>query len=171
MNHRHITHPPSGLFILQTSLLSLSSSPFRVLCDYSLTMVGSTLALRSKMASPSAMQLSSLSRRSLTTRSPVQTLRTRQSVTQQVAQRAARRPYSDAPPAAPAPKPRKRFRFFRWTWRLTLLAGVGLAGQLAYSIYDQRHPIEQTEADPNKKTLVVLGKLPSRIDFGRKCWF
>ncbi|KAL4917552.1 hypothetical protein BDW62DRAFT_183353 [Aspergillus aurantiobrunneus] len=119
-------------------------------------MVGSTLALRSKMASPSVAQLSSLSRRSLTTRSPVQALRSTQSLTQQVAQRAARRPYSDAAPA-PAPKPRKRFRFLRWTWRLTLLAGVGLAGNLAYSIYDQRHPTEQFVPDPNKKTLVILG--------------
>ncbi|KAI9369258.1 hypothetical protein BJX61DRAFT_545736 [Aspergillus egyptiacus] len=114
-------------------------------------MVGSTLAIRSKMASPSVLQLSSLSRRSLTTRSQLQTLRSSR-VSQQAVQRTARRTYSDA-----APKPRKRFRFFRWTYRLTLLAGVGLAGQLAYSIYDQRTPIEQFVPDPNKKTLVILG--------------
>ncbi|KAL5002618.1 hypothetical protein BDV10DRAFT_104910 [Aspergillus recurvatus] len=110
-------------------------------------MVGSTLAMRSN-----AMQLSSLSRRSLTTRSPVQALRSSQSLSL----RTARRPYSDAGPL-PAPKPKKRFRFLRWTWRLTLLAGVGLAGNLAYSIYDQRHPIEQFVPDPSKKTLVILG--------------
>jgi NADH:ubiquinone reductase (non-electrogenic) len=98
------------------------------------------------------MQLSSLSRRSLTTRSPVQALRSSQSLSL----RTARRPYSDAAPL-PAPKPKKRFRFLRWTWRLTLLAGVGLAGNLAYSIYDQRHPTEQFVPDPSKKTLVILG--------------
>ncbi|KAL3438101.1 hypothetical protein BDV09DRAFT_192367 [Aspergillus tetrazonus] len=110
-------------------------------------MVGSTLAMRSN-----AMQLSSLSRRSLTTRSPVQALRSSQSLSL----RTARRPYSDAAPL-PAPKPKKRFRFLRWTWRLTLLAGVGLAGNLAYNIYDQRHPTEQFVPDPSKKTLVILG--------------
>ncbi|RDW76605.1 alternative NADH-dehydrogenase [Aspergillus mulundensis] len=114
-------------------------------------MVGSTLALRAN-----AMQLSSLSRRSLTTRSPVQALRASQSLTQQVALRAARRPYSDAA-LPPAPKPKKRFRFLRWTYRLTLLAGLALVGDVAYNIYDQRHPIEQFVPDPSKKTLVILG--------------
>jgi NADH:ubiquinone reductase (non-electrogenic) len=102
------------------------------------------------------MQLTSLSRRSLSTRSPVQALRSSRN-SQQTIQRTARRAYADAAPA-PAPKPRRRFRFLRWTWRLTLLAGVGLAGNLAYNIYDQRHPIEQFVPDPSKKTLVILGK-------------
>lgn len=129
-------------------------------------MVGSTLALRSKMVTPSTIQLSSLSRRSLTTRAPVQALRSSQTLTQQVAQRATRRPYSDAAPASsPAPKPRKRFSFLRWTWRLTLLAGLGLAGNLVYNIYDQRNPIEQAIPDPKKKTLVVLGTLHTVAQF------
>ena len=72
---------------------------------------------------------------------------------QQSVQRVARRSYADA---APAPNP-KKFRFLRWTWRLTLLSGAGLTGMLAYSIYDQRNPIEQVQPDPSKKTLVVLG--------------
>jgi NADH:ubiquinone reductase (non-electrogenic) len=150
VNHHYsqvIVHP---LSVLQSPLLSLTL-PFPVLRDYSLTMVGSTLAMRSN-----AMQLSSLSRRSLTTRSPVQALRSSQSLSL----RTARRPYSDAAPL-PAPKPKKRFRFLRWTWRLTLLAGVGLAGNLAYSIYDQRHPTEQFVPDPSKKTLVILGRFAS----------
>jgi NADH:ubiquinone reductase (non-electrogenic) len=72
------------------------------------------------------------------------------------------RSYADAPAASLSPKPapkRGRFRTFtRWTWRLTyvsLLAGVG------YVIYDgwaSRHPDDQFDADPSKKTLVVLGK-------------
>ncbi|GAB1212587.1 External alternative NADH-ubiquinone oxidoreductase mitochondrial [Aspergillus terreus] len=78
---------------------------------------------------------------------------------QQSFQRIARRSYADAaaPTPTPTPKPKKRFRFLRWTWRLTWLSGVGMVGALAYSIYDQRHPLEQFEPDPNKKTLVILG--------------
>lgn len=40
-----------------------------------------------------------------------------------------------------------------------MLGGVGLAGALAYSIYELRHPDEQYHPDPEKKTLVILGKL------------
>ncbi|EIT83429.1 NADH-dehydrogenase [Aspergillus oryzae 100-8] len=118
-------------------------------------MVGSALAIRSKMATPSVM--SSLSRRSLSTRPQV--LRSARPLRssgffQQPVQRTARRSYADA---APAPKPKKGFRFLRWTWRLTLLSGLGLTGYVAYSIYELRHPIEQIAPDPKKKTLVILG--------------
>ncbi|EHA18034.1 NADH:ubiquinone oxidoreductase [Aspergillus niger] len=119
-------------------------------------MVGSTLAIRSKMASPSAaMQLSSLSRRSLSTRP--QLLRSARPLRQQQFQRSTRRSYADAAPAAPTPKPKKRFRFLRWTWRLTWLSTIGAAGALAYSVYELRHPVEQIKPDPTKKTLVILG--------------
>ncbi|KAL4888708.1 hypothetical protein BDV59DRAFT_196208 [Aspergillus ambiguus] len=112
------------------------------------------------MASPSVMQLSSLSRRSLSTRVSSQLLHSSRPLrstgfSHQSFQRVARRSYADA--AAPSPKPKKRFRFLRWTWRLTWLSGLGMVGALAYSIYDQRHPLEQFEPDPNKKTLVILG--------------
>ncbi|PWY77358.1 NADH-ubiquinone oxidoreductase C3A11.07 [Aspergillus heteromorphus CBS 117.55] len=118
-------------------------------------MVGSTLALRSKMVSPSAaMQLSSLSRRSLSTRPQIFRSARPSGFSQQQLQRVARRSYADA---APAPKPKKRFRFLRWTWRLTWLSSIGLAGVVAYSIYDLRHPAEQIVPDPSKKTLVILG--------------
>ncbi|EAU39040.1 hypothetical protein ATEG_00394 [Aspergillus terreus NIH2624] len=116
------------------------------------------------MASPSVMQLSSLSRRSLSTRLQSQVVRSARPLranafSQQSFQRIARRSYADAaaPTPTPTPKPKKRFRFLRWTWRLTWLSGVGMVGALAYSIYDQRHPLEQFEPDPNKKTLVILG--------------
>ncbi|GKZ69834.1 NADH:ubiquinone oxidoreductase [Aspergillus niger] len=119
-------------------------------------MVGSTLAIRSRMASPSAaMQLSSLSRRSLSTRP--QLLRSARPLRQQQFQRSTRRSYADAAPAAPTPKPKKRFRFLRWTWRLTWLSTIGAAGALAYSVYELRHPVEQIKPDPTKKTLVILG--------------
>lgn len=116
-------------------------------------MVGSTLAMRSsRMASPSAMRLSSLSR-------VARPLRSNGFLQQQSFQRAAaRRTYADAAPApTPTPKPKKKFRFLRWAWRLTWLTGVGLTGMLAYSIYELRHPIDQIEPDPSKKTLVILG--------------
>ncbi|KAJ5226208.1 External alternative NADH-ubiquinone oxidoreductase [Penicillium chermesinum] len=106
-------------------------------------MAGSSLAMRSMM------QLSS--RRSITT-API--LRARQ--LRSVQSRVARRGYADAAPS-PAPKPKKRFRVLRWAWRLTWMTSLGLAGVLAYSIYDLRHPVDQIEPDPSKKTLVVLG--------------
>lgn len=58
---------------------------------------------------------------------------------------------------APAPK-KKRFRFLRWTGRTIVLATVGALGYLVYAIYEDRYPLEQAPADPNKKTLVILGK-------------
>jgi NADH:ubiquinone reductase (non-electrogenic) len=121
------------------------------------------MVIRSRMASPSIMQLSSLSRRSLSTRSPALALRLARPLrfgnsSQQSLQRTFRRSYADA---APAPKPKKRFRFLRWAWRLTWLSGVGLTGALLYSIYESRHPIEQLPPDPTKKTLVILGMLGS----------
>ncbi|PYH99332.1 NADH-ubiquinone oxidoreductase C3A11.07 [Aspergillus ellipticus CBS 707.79] len=123
-------------------------------------MVGSMLAIRSKMASPSAaMQLSSLSRRSLSTRPQI--LRSARPLrssgfSQQQLQRSARRSYADAAPA-PAPKPKKRAGFLRWTWRLTWLSALGMAGVVAYSVYELRHPADQIVPDPSKKTLVILG--------------
>ncbi|RJE20485.1 NADH dehydrogenase [Aspergillus sclerotialis] len=119
-------------------------------------MVGGALAIRPKMVSPSVMQLSSLSRRSLSTRTQFQVLQSVRSnaFPRQTLHRSARRTYADA---APAPKPKKRFRFFRWMWRLTLLAGIGLTADVAHNIYTLRHPAEQFEPDPTKKTLVILG--------------
>lgn len=43
-----------------------------------------------------------------------------------------------------------------------MLAGLGLAGDVAYNIYSLRHPAEQLEPDPEKKTLVILGKCTRR---------
>lgn len=128
-----------------------SSSPW---CD-NLTVV-SSLAAPLRMVSPSTMQLS---RRSLSARSQV--LRAAQplragGLSRQPFQRSFRRTYADAA-SSQAPKPRKRFRFLRTLWRLTWLSGLGLTGALGYSIYQQRHPVEQFEPNPSKKTLVILG--------------
>ncbi|KAJ5773530.1 hypothetical protein N7457_008426 [Penicillium paradoxum] len=117
-------------------------------------MAGSKLAIR-KMA-PSIMQLSSMSRRSISTSQlalrakPLRSTNVSQSVS-----RVARRNYADAAPK-PAPKP-KRFRALRWAWRLTWLSTLALTGTVAYSIFELRQPPEQSPPDPSKKTLVILG--------------
>ncbi|KAL8388498.1 hypothetical protein RB595_009206 [Gaeumannomyces hyphopodioides] len=58
---------------------------------------------------------------------------------------------------APAPKKPRRFRKLRWAWRLTYLSLLGGLGYTGYSIYKERHPDEQIEPDPSRKTLVILG--------------
>lgn len=57
-----------------------------------------------------------------------------------------------------APKKPRRFRTLRWIWRLTYLSFFGSVAYIGYGIYLDRHPEPQVEADPTKKTLVVLGK-------------
>ena len=69
-------------------------------------------------------------------------------------QNSFRRSYADIV----APKPKRRIRTtFRWLWRLTYLSAIGGIVYMGYQIYQLRTPEEQIEADPNKKTLVVLG--------------
>lgn len=130
-------------------------------------MAGTTLAIR-KMA-PSIMQLSSMTRRSMSTSQlalrakPMRSTKVSQSVS-----RIARRGYADAAPS-PAPKPKKRFRALRWAWRLTWLSAIGLTGTVAYSIFELRQPPDQAPPDPSKKTLVILGMCRSRslIPYGQ----
>ena len=57
-----------------------------------------------------------------------------------------------------ASKPKRRIRTtFRWLWRITYLSAIGGIVYMGYQIYQLRTPEEQIEADPNKKTLVILG--------------
>lgn len=69
-------------------------------------------------------------------------------------QQSFRRSYADA-------KPQKYFRrsriTLRWLWRAVYLGAIGSVGYLGYTIYLLRTPSEQLEADPTKKTLVILG--------------
>ena len=58
-----------------------------------------------------------------------------------------------------APKPKSRA--LRYLWRTTYLSAIGGVAYLGYSIYDSRHPNNQFEPDPSKKTLVILGKAQS----------
>ena len=67
-----------------------------------------------------------------------------------------RRSYADT--VAPKTKRRGR-RFLRWTWRLTYLSAIGGIAYVGYGIYLLRTPQEQSEPDPTKKTLVILGVL------------
>ncbi|CDM34129.1 hypothetical protein DTO013E5_746 [Penicillium roqueforti] len=120
-------------------------------------MAGSTLAIR-KMA-PS-MQLSSMTRRSMSTQLALRAKPMRSTKLIQSVSRITRRGYADAaskPTPSPAPKPKKRFRALRWAWRLTWLSAIGLTGAVAYSIFDLRQPPDQAPPDPSKKTLVILG--------------
>jgi len=60
---------------------------------------------------------------------------------------------------APVVKKSGGFRtFLRWTWRLTYLSALGGAAYVCYGIWESRHPPDQPDPDPSKKTLVVLGK-------------
>lgn len=71
---------------------------------------------------------------------------------------ALRRAYSAEAPQ-PKPKPGKLRKTFRWVWRLTYLSALGLIGYTVYVIYNDKHPGDQFEPDPTKKTLVILGML------------
>jgi hypothetical protein len=70
------------------------------------------------------------------------------------------RSYADAV----VPKKPKRFRTLRWIWRLTYLSIFGGLAWVGYGIYQDRHPEPQTEPDPNKKTLVILGMSPYNFE-------
>ena len=67
---------------------------------------------------------------------------------------------NEAPQASLSPQPpkKKRAGFFRWTWRFTYLSFLAGVGYVGYGVYQVRHPADQQEPDPTKKTLVVLGK-------------
>lgn len=61
------------------------------------------------------------------------------------------------PPQPPKTK-KKKAGFFRWTYRVVLLSLAAGSGALGYGIYNARHPEDQIDPDPSKKTLVVLGE-------------
>ncbi|KAG5919746.1 hypothetical protein E4U61_000587 [Claviceps capensis] len=67
---------------------------------------------------------------------------------------AFRRAYTDE---APKPTRDKLRKTLRWAWRLTYLSAAGLVGYTFITIYQDRHPEPQSEPDPSKKTLVILG--------------
>lgn len=118
--------------------------------------VGALLGRRQAIAQ-SAWQLSHHAFSSQTRRSPIRaplSQLTRTPPTIQPLPLSFRRAYTDS-----ARPPKRRFRFFRWAWRLTLLTGLGLTGYVGYNVYLLRHPADQFDPDPSKKTLVILGEI------------
>ena len=74
-----------------------------------------------------------------------------------------RRGYADQPIVKEKTKRRSR-GFFRWTWRLFYLSAIGGLIWTGYGVYQGKHPADQEEPDPKKKTLVVLGMHAQDID-------
>lgn len=112
-------------------------------------------------AKPIAFASANIAAKSFSTASRASTLRTatRPGVAPKInasARLAFRRAYADQ---APKPKPGAIRRTFRWVWRLSYLSVGGLLGYTTWVIYQDRHPQPQYEADPSKKTLVILGEL------------
>lgn len=116
----------------------------------------------SQVAQP-AMRLQSQYRyMSMRTRRPVYST----PVTLQSQLQIQRRLESTEAPAAtlsPQQPPKKKFRKLRFLWRLIQLSLIGGLGYTAYSIYQERHPDEPADPDPNRKTLVILGKSDQRV--------
>lgn len=129
------------------------------------------MALRRPLTLSRAMPRSSLlSQRSLSSLSTLRQaprLRTARpsSISNPQLQLLFRRAYADAPTVklSPTPKPKKRFRFFRFLWRATYLSVLGGLAYLTYTIYDAKHPPDQIDPDPSKKTLVILGRSMTRF--------
>ena len=69
-------------------------------------------------------------------------------------QQSFRRSYADTKPSTSFRRSRLTLR---WLWRAVYLGTIGGVGYLGYTIYQLRTPPEQLEADPTKKTLVILG--------------
>jgi NADH:ubiquinone reductase (non-electrogenic) len=75
-------------------------------------------------------------------------------ITRYTFQQSLKRSYADIV----SPKPKRRIRTaLRWLWRFTYLGVIGFLAYTGYTIYLLRTPSEQEEADPSKKTLVILG--------------
>lgn len=69
-----------------------------------------------------------------------------------------RRGFAEKLPDAKQVK-RGSWKTLKWTWRITYLSVLGTLAYTGYQIYNDRHPEDQQAPDPNKKTLVVLGRL------------
>ncbi|KAI5836820.1 hypothetical protein DFP73DRAFT_581273 [Morchella snyderi] len=115
-------------------------------------MMSSAMKLR---AVPAAARLASHSSRTILQR---QATAFKPSIQNQIARSSFKRAYaSEASPASVNKAPINRFRYFKYAWRGTYTLAIVGTVWLAYSIYETRFPKEQTEPDPTKKTLVILG--------------
>ena len=122
--------------------------------------------------SPLRQQLpvSTIARRSLTTLPSTRissklTARNTPSIPRSALQLSFKRCYADAPSVNLSPQPkRRRFRVLRWVWRFTYISALAGTGYLTWQIWALRHPADQFEPDPSKKTLVILGKIPYKAN-------
>lgn len=126
-------------------------------------------SLRPLVASGLSRQLLQPARRMLTTTSRPSSalISARQRTTTSVLSRpplrqSLRRGYADQanpvdPAVAKAPK-KSGFRVFRWLWRLTYLSTLGGLVYIGYGVWADKWPEDQVPPDPNKKTLVILGR-------------
>ena len=79
-------------------------------------------------------------------------------ITRHTFRQASTSPYNDhINPETKAAVKKGGFRTLRWLWRLTYLSAIGGLGWTGYGIYLGKHPADQQDPDPSKKTLVVLG--------------
>ena len=78
-------------------------------------------------------------------------------VSHQIALRQTIRQQSTETPKIDVKTKKKGFRLLRWTWRATYLSAIAGVAWVGYGIWDMRHPDDQAQPDPTKKTLVVLG--------------
>jgi NADH:ubiquinone reductase (non-electrogenic) len=79
--------------------------------------------------------------------------------TQGPVSRQFRRGVSSETAPVPLPPKKSRFRVLRWAWRLGYLSAIAGIGYIGYGVYQDRHPPDQIQPDPSKKTLVILGEL------------
>ncbi|KAH8148416.1 uncharacterized protein LAJ45_07518 [Morchella importuna] len=115
-------------------------------------MMSSAMKLR---AVPAAAGLASRGSRAILQR---QATAFKPSIQNQITRSSFKRAYASEASPAPAKKaPKNRFRYVKYAWRGTYTLAIVGTVWLAYSIYETRFPKEQTEPDPTKKTLVILG--------------
>lgn len=172
---KHLSLASTSFLLRPSTVQSISPPSYPSSVNLALPVMASKMLLRPQplrcarpfaQASPAA---SSRSFVSVAARGLRQSPAAKRPLTAQVQRSALRQPfrrqYADngAPqvtlsPAAAA-KPKKRWGFLRTLWRITYISLLGGAGYMAYTIYDLKHPNEQFEPDPSKKTLVVLGAL------------
>ena len=171
---QHLCRTGGGLRSLSTSLWRATiqfifSTRHSLLSTPSPAMAG-VANLRPLLAGRVSRQLLQPARRAFTTSRPSQNLLANRrpaapsTLHRPTLSQSFRRAYADGNPVDPALKnkapKKKRFRFLRWTWRLTYLSAIAGSIYIGVGIYEAKHPDDQPEPDPKKKTLVVLGMSP-----------
>jgi NADH:ubiquinone reductase (non-electrogenic) len=66
-------------------------------------------------------------------------------------------PFPPVQHAPPPPYKKRKAGFFKKAWRVTYISALAGLGWFTYEVYQNRHPGQQFEQDPSKKTIVILG--------------